>query len=61
MAIGLRRRELTGLQWRDVDFQNLLLRVERSVVDLVVGKCKTEASKKPVPLDEYLAQNLMEW
>jgi len=61
MATGLRRGELAGLQWRDVDFQNLLLRVERSVVDLVVGKCKTEASKKPVPLDEYLAQDLFEW
>lgn len=61
MATGLRRGELTGLQWRDVDFDNLLLRIERSVVDLVVGKGKTEASKKPVPLDEYLAQDLLEW
>jgi integrase len=61
MVTGLRRGELTGLQWGDVDFQNLLLRVERSVVDLVVGKCKTEASKKPVPIDEYLAQDLREW
>lgn len=61
MVTGLRRGELTGLQWRDVDFQSLLLRVERSVVDLVVGKCKTEASKKPVPIDEYLAEDLREW
>lgn len=35
--------------------------MERSVVDGVVGKCKTEASKKPVPLDEYLVQDLLEW
>jgi integrase len=61
MATGLRRGELAGLQWKDVDFQNLLLLVERSVVDQVVGKCKTEASKKPVPLDEYLVQDLLEW
>lgn len=61
MATGLRRGELTGLRWGDVDFENLLLRVERSVVDRVVGKCKTEASKKPVPIDEYLAQDLLEW
>ncbi len=61
MVTGLRRGELTGLQWGDLEFENLLLRVERSVVDLVVGKCKTEASKKPVPIDAYLAQDLLEW
>lgn len=61
MVTGLRRGELTGLQWRDLDLQSLSLRVERSVVDLVVGKCKTEASKKPVPINSYLAQDLLEW
>lgn len=61
MATGLRMGELAGLKWKDVDFANLLLHVERSVVYQVVGKCKTEASKKPVPLDEYLAQDLLEW
>jgi integrase len=61
MATGLRMGELAGLKWKDVDFANLLLHVERSVVYQVVGKCKTEASQKPVPLDEYLAQDLLEW
>jgi site-specific recombinase XerD len=31
------------------------------VVDQVVGRCKTEASEKPVPLDEYMAGDLLEW
>jgi len=31
------------------------------VVYQVVGPCKTEASKRPVPLDEYTAQDLREW
>ena len=61
MATGLRRGELTGLKWKDMDFANLLLHVERSVVNNVVGRCKTEASKKPVPVDEFLAQDLLEW
>ncbi|HEV2134261.1 MAG TPA: site-specific integrase [Terracidiphilus sp.] len=61
MVTGLRMGELAGLKWKDADFANLLLHVERSVVYQVVGRCKTEASKKPVPLDEYLAQDLLEW
>ena len=61
MATGLRRGELTGIKWGDLDFANLLIDVQRSVVDQVVGRCKTEASQKPVPLDEHTAQDLLAW
>lgn len=61
MATGLRRGELTGIQWGDIDFENLLIDVQRSVVDQVVGRCKTEASKKAMPLDEYTAADLRGW
>ncbi len=61
MATGLRRGELTGIKWGDIDFANLLIDVQRSVVDQVVGRCKTEASQKPVPLDEHTAQDLLAW
>jgi integrase len=61
MVTGLRQGELAGLQWMDIDFENLLIDVNKSVVCQVVGKCKTEASKKPVPLDAYTAQDLLEW
>jgi integrase len=61
MATGLRRGELTGLQWGDIDFENLLIDVQRSVVDQVIGRCKTEASKKAMPLDEQTAQDLLAW
>ncbi len=61
MVTGLRRGELSGIQWGDIDFANLLIDVRRSVVDQVVGRCKTEASQKPVPIDEYTAQDLLSW
>ncbi len=33
MTTGLRRGELAGLKWRDVDFEKLTIDVLRSVVD----------------------------
>jgi len=56
---GLRRGELIGLQWRDVDFENLLVHVRRSVVMRVEGVPKTEASAKDLPLDAALAESLL--
>jgi integrase len=61
MVSGLRRGELAGLKWADIDFKNLLINVVRSVVDQVTGRCKTEASAKPVPFDEYTASDLLAW
>jgi integrase len=61
MASGLRRGELAGLKWQDFDFEGLDANVQRSVVDQVVGRCKTEASQKRIPLDEYTARDLFAW
>ena len=61
MATGLRRGELAGLKWADIDFLNLQINVSRSVVEQHVGRCKTEVSQKPVPIDEYIAADLLEW
>jgi integrase len=60
MVTGLRRGELAGLKWADIDFLNLQIDVSRSV-DQYVGRCKTEISQKPVPIDEYIAADLPEW
>ena len=49
---GLRCGELIGLQWRDFDFARKQMSVTRSVVDMVSGKVKTEASQKMVPLGD---------
>src|SRR5260370_12971867 len=58
---GMRRSELMGLQWCDLDFIELRINIARSVVDQAIGNCKTEASRKPVVIDEHIAQALMEW
>jgi integrase len=56
---GLRRGELIGLQWQDVNFEDRLIHVRRSVVMMVQGLPKTEASAKDVPLDSALAESLL--
>jgi len=61
MTTGLRRGELAGLKWQDIDFENMQIDVNRSVVSQVVGRCKTEASQKPVPMDGCTAQLLQSW
>lgn len=58
---GLRVGELFGLKWSDVDFERGQIYVTRSIVMQRIGDCKTEASRKPVPLDPRLAQNLYAW
>jgi integrase len=55
---GLRRGELIGLQWQDIDFQDLVIHVRRSVVQMVNGSTKTEASAKDIPFDAELAESL---
>ena len=61
MPSGLRRGELAGLKWGDFDFKNLHVSVTRSLVDQHVGPVKTEASRKLMPIDDYVAQDLLAW
>jgi integrase len=60
-ATGLRVSELLALRWSDIDFENLEISVTRSIWHQIVGDCKTEASAKPVPLDNYMAEDLLRW
>jgi integrase len=61
VTTGLRRSELFALKWKDVDFQSKQIYVTRSIVQNVVGLCKTESSQKPVPAHNDLVEALREW
>ena len=57
VTTGLRRGECVGLQWRDIDENSLLLRVQRNVTyttktGIVVNTPKTAKSRRPIPVME---------
>lgn len=58
---GLRISECLGLQWQDVDFASLLIRVRRTWVHSHVGDLKTKASSAPVPMHPLLAESMLRW
>ena len=61
MPSGLRRGELAGLKWEDFEFKKLHVSVTRSLVDQHVGPVKTETSRKLMPIDEFVAHELLAW
>ena len=48
-----------ALQWGDIDFENLTVRIQRSIVGGEVNPTKTEASEATLPLDPALAEALL--
>jgi integrase len=60
-STGLRRGEMFGLRWENVDFEEHLIRVTHSVYRSVEGETKTAASHKPVPLPDMVVDELKRW
>ncbi|WP_263374009.1 tyrosine-type recombinase/integrase [Granulicella aggregans] len=58
---GMRRGELFGLKWEDMDFERRTIRIVRSLVDQIEGQPKTETSRKPLPMSDFLAAALKNW
>lgn len=58
---ALRRGELFALRWQDLDFENNLANITRSIYRGVVGTTKTRASRKPVPLHPIVIEELKQW
>jgi integrase len=57
----MRLSELLALKWQDVRFDAGEIALSRSIVRQHVGSMKTEASRKPLPLDAGLADVLLNW
>lgn len=58
---GIRRGELFGLKWMDLDVANKRLKIVRSIVDQEVGVTKTTGSKRPLPISDDVLQTLLKW
>jgi integrase len=59
---GLRASEMRGLTWRDINFKKAELRVsQRADRHRKIGKPKTEAADRVIPLPPTLAAALREW
>jgi len=61
VTTGLRRGKLFALKWTDIDFWNLVIEIRRSICEGVVGSCKTETSRSPIPLSLNVAADLWFW
>ncbi len=58
---GLRAEEVLALEWEDIDFENLSMRVIRAVVHGRLKMVKTEYSEDELPLDPEFAEILLHW
>ena len=58
---GLRAEEVLALEWQDIDFENLSMKVVRAVVHGRVKTVKTEYSEDELPLDPDFATVLLDW
>jgi len=58
---ALRRSEIRGLKWSDVDVEKRWLHLRRGIVRTVETKLKTEGSRRGVPLTDDLLATLNEW
>jgi len=54
-ASGLRRSEMRGLKWEDLDLENCWFHCRQGVVNKYESKMKTAASRKTLEMNPYLA------
>ena len=65
LATGLRRGEIVGLQWKDINFETGTLSVTKQVRyvkgQLVIDPPKTKASERSIILSPPVLEMLTEW
>src|ERR1700761_2397543 len=57
-VMGMRRGEIFGLKWADVNLDRATLHVRRSYVDGIEGPPKTDSSRRPLPIPPQVLQAL---
>lgn len=58
---ALRRSEIRGLQFGDLDFDRRWINLKRGVIHNLITKLKTNASRKGIPMTDDLAELLQHW
>lgn len=63
LATGMRRGEICGLRWEDIDFEKQQIHVNKSLVEdkcsnhngasLILKECKTEKSNRWIAIDDF--------
>lgn len=65
LFLGLRRGEVLGLMWSDVDFEKRVLHIQRTATPknggFVFSDCKTEKSNRYLMIPEFLTGKFSEW
>ena len=63
---GMREGEVAGLQWRDIDIQSAVIRVERtrqriSAKQDILGPTKTDGSQRRIVVTQFVVEELQQW
>lgn len=62
LETGIRRSELLGLQWNDIDFERNTMHIQRAVTQtkgaIIIDKPKTETSDRIIPLSKAFTEYL---
>jgi len=61
VSFGLRISEALGLKWKDVDWLNKTVRIERGVVKQIVDEVKTSHSSRAMVIADDLLEQLKLW
>ncbi|MFL6389160.1 MAG: tyrosine-type recombinase/integrase [Terriglobales bacterium] len=56
----LRVGELLALKWKDINFTSLEINVTRSIRKQRIGRCKTDISRKPIPIGSGIGRDAVE-
>ncbi|MEZ7173628.1 tyrosine-type recombinase/integrase [Sporosarcina sp. OR05] len=58
---GMRKGEAQGLQWKDIDFVNKTIRIERTRDDFGTRKPKTKNSRRDIHISDILVEQLKKY